>query len=170
MNKNVKLLIAVAPMAALLFAAAACGSSGNSSLPSATAAGANSQDGNQPGNQTSGQAAAEGCTVIDATDEVALTASGVDYPAFCRYFTDGQFTSQAGSQISMVGDLDGSWAAGSVPPGSVPVCSGTYYDQGSTLPEGDALTIYDTAGEVPGVSPINSLCDDLLYASGENNG
>jgi hypothetical protein len=57
---------------------------------------------------------------------------------------------------------------GRSPPGSVPVCSGTYQAQ-STLPQ-DTLTIYDTAGEIPGVSPINSLCDDYIYFSGEGNG
>jgi hypothetical protein len=174
MSKIMKLLIAVAATAALAVGAAACASAGNGSLPSgATATGApgqaGTQAGTQAGSQTSSQAASPGCTVVDATDDVALTASGPDYPTFCKFFTDGEFTSEVGSEISGEGELNGSWVAGGVPAGSVVVCSGTYQTQGSTLPEGDTLTVYDTTGEMPSLSPINSLCDSFIYFSGENN-
>jgi hypothetical protein len=147
MNK-ITTLIAAGAAAALALGTTACGSagSGSTTTPNLSQAVAPAAV-NQPAVPSGG------CSVVDVTDDVAVSATGSGQDALCRYFTDGQFTGQVGDEISAVGTIDGAWVAGSVPAGSAVACSTPYDDS--------TVTVYDTTGQVPGFSPINSMCDDF---------
>jgi hypothetical protein len=141
--KTAKLLIAAGIIAALATGTAACGSS--SSVPAASV-------------QTSEQAAGPGCTAVDVSDNVALTAAGNGDQAWCQYFTSGEFT-QGESAAPGPWPLNGTWVDGSLPTGSLAICSGPAQSpQGSTLPSGTLQTLYDTTGQQPGLGAIGSLC------------
>ncbi len=146
-----RIILAVAAMAVLL-GAAGCG--GGNATPSPNSNPPTSSGGQAAGRSTS-------CTVVDATDDIAITFVGSYQQGACGDFTSGDWTHDGGSTSPF--NMSGRWVAGPIQPSWVAACTGPPAPTSSDDAKRGitAVSIYDTVGQPADGSSISNMCDEM---------
>lgn len=145
-----EIIVAVAAIASIL-ETGGCGDNSASHSPNST-----------PPSLSAGQPAgrSQGCTVIDASDNVGITFVGSYQQGACGEFTDGKWTADGGS-ISPF-NMSGIWVTGPTQRSWAVACAGPPTPTSSSDDKRgiDSVIIYDTVGQ-PADSSISYLCDQM---------